>query len=78
MQSQELRKLRGDMRAKELAKCLGISPQTLSRYENGHMPIPPAIAYAVRWLRQAAAVEQVPEAKLLEGLRSVIRETVSQ
>lgn len=76
MRGAELRELRGDMRSKELATLLGVSPQTLSRYENDKMPIPPAIEYAVRWLSMGVSPDPAPEARLMEGLRSVIRETV--
>lgn len=52
MTGDELRALRkaAGMTASELASTVGYGPQRWSGFERGHVPIPPAVEYAARWV----------------------------
>jgi transcriptional regulator with XRE-family HTH domain len=73
MTGEELAELRrkSGTKAYAFARTLGISPPTLSRYENGHKPIPPAIGYAAKWL----ALENTPGQRLVAALREALETT---
>lgn len=47
----ELRQSAG-YKGAEISRKLGLCPQTWSRYENGHSPIPKTVEYATRFLCQ--------------------------
>jgi transcriptional regulator with XRE-family HTH domain len=43
-----LKKIRGDRSQREMAKALGVSPQTYSRYEKGDVAPPVAVLVKLR------------------------------
>lgn len=76
MTGEQMRDLRLSvgMMAKELAKMLEISVQTISRYERDKRPIPKHVEYAVRWVCR----DTTPGQKLLIALREALEHARGQ
>ena len=77
MDGQTLRKKRLETGAKgyEFAEAMGLTPATLSRYENDKAPIPRTVALAALYINERkrnTVAEPSAEVRLVEALREVV------
>jgi transcriptional regulator with XRE-family HTH domain len=56
---------------RELASLLGVSAETISRYENNHKPIPKTVQLAARYLCEPRTTNIIPRSPEWETVRKI-------
>lgn len=74
MDGSELKSLRAEAgyKGRELAAILGITPNTLSRYETGKLRITRLVEYASRYVCQRRLAQLGPEGRLVAAIREAL------
>ena len=66
---------RSGLRGYELAKLLELSPETISRYETGKVPVPKTVELATRYLCQSSlSAADPPEVALVKALKTLLKD----